>query len=67
MIPTSAHLDLSWGMSYDLYPLQTIDSKKKYYAEAIPEKWLTVFTHDPVTPWGYVEAGEKGKLVVRPI
>jgi glyoxylase-like metal-dependent hydrolase (beta-lactamase superfamily II) len=67
LIPTSAHLDLSWGMSYDLYPLQTIDSKKKYYAEAIPEKWLTVFTHDPVTPWGYVEAGEKGKLVVRPI
>src|SRR5882757_1395470 len=67
LIPTSAHLDLSWGMSYDLYPLQTIDSKKKYYAEAIPEKWLTVFTHDPVTPWGHVEAGEKGKLVVRPI
>jgi glyoxylase-like metal-dependent hydrolase (beta-lactamase superfamily II) len=67
LIPTSAHIDLSWGMSYDLYPLQTIDSKKKYYAEAIPEKWLTVFTHDPVTPWGYVEAGEKGKLVVRPI
>ncbi len=67
LIPTSAHLDLSWGMSYDLYPLQTIDSKKKYYAEAIPQKWLTVFTHDPVTPWGYVEAGEKGKLVVRPI
>jgi len=67
VIPTSAHIDLSWGMSYDLYPLETIDSKKKYYAEAIPEKWLTVFTHDPVTPWGYVEAGEKGKLVVRPI
>jgi len=67
LIPTSAHIDLSWGMSYDLYPLETIDSKKKYYAEAIPEKWLTVFTHDPVTPWGYVEAGEKGKLVVRPI
>jgi glyoxylase-like metal-dependent hydrolase (beta-lactamase superfamily II) len=64
LIPTSAHLDLSWGMSYDLYPLQTIESKKRYYAEAIPEKWLTVFTHDPVTPWGYVETGETGKLVL---
>ncbi len=62
LIPTSAHIDLSWGMSYDLYPLQTIESKKRYYAEAIPEKWLTVFTHDPVTPWGYVENGEKEKL-----
>ncbi len=65
LIPTTAHLDLSWGMSYDLYPLQTIESKKRYYAKAIAEKWLTVFTHDPVTPWGYVEKGEKEKLGLR--
>ena len=62
LIPTSAHIDLTWGMAFDLYPLQTIESRKQYYAEAIPERWLTVFTHDPVTPWGYVEKGEKGKL-----
>jgi glyoxylase-like metal-dependent hydrolase (beta-lactamase superfamily II) len=62
LIPTSAHIDLSWGMSYDLYPLQTIESKKRYYAEAIPERWLTVFTHDDPVPWGYVENGEKEKL-----
>jgi len=62
LIPTSAHIDLTWGMAFDLYPLQTIESRKQYYAEAIPERWLTVFTHDPTTPWGYVERGEKGKL-----
>lgn len=62
LIPTSAHLDVTWGMAFDLYPLQTMESKKHYYAEAIPQKWLTVFTHDPITPWGYVEQGEKGKL-----
>ncbi len=65
LIPTSAHLDVSWGMAFDLYPLQTIESRKQYYAEAIPEKWLTVFTHDPQTPWAYVETGEKGKLRLR--
>jgi glyoxylase-like metal-dependent hydrolase (beta-lactamase superfamily II) len=62
LIPTSAHLDLTWGMAFDLYPLQTIESRQRYYARAIPEKWLTVFTHDDKTPWGYVERGEKGKL-----
>lgn len=62
LIPTSAHLHPTWVMAFDLYPLQTIESRKKYYAEAIPEKWLTVFTHDPQTPWGYVERDEKGKL-----
>lgn len=62
LIPTSAHLHPTWVMAFDLYPLQTIESRKKYYAEAIPERWLTVFTHDPQTPWGYVERDEKGKL-----
>jgi glyoxylase-like metal-dependent hydrolase (beta-lactamase superfamily II) len=63
LIPTTAHIDLTWGMSFDLYPLQTIESKKQYYAKAIPEKWLTVFTHDPKTPWAYVEKDEIGKMV----
>ena len=62
LIPTSAHLDITWAMAFDLYPLQTIESRKKYYAAAIPEKWLTVFTHDDATPWGVVERDERGRL-----
>jgi glyoxylase-like metal-dependent hydrolase (beta-lactamase superfamily II) len=65
LIPTTAHIDLTWGMSFDLYPLQTIESKKRYYANAIPGKWLTVFTHDPKTPWAYVEKDTLGKMVAR--
>ncbi len=65
LIPTTAHIDLTWGMSFDLYPLQTIESKKQYYAKAIPEKWLTVFTHDAKVPWAYVEKDETGKMVAR--
>jgi glyoxylase-like metal-dependent hydrolase (beta-lactamase superfamily II) len=67
LIPTSAHLDLTWVMAFDLFPLETIESRKKYYARAIPEKWLTVFTHDDAIPWGYVERGERGKLGLRMI
>jgi glyoxylase-like metal-dependent hydrolase (beta-lactamase superfamily II) len=66
LMPTAAHIDLTWGMGFDLYPLQTIASKKLYYAQAIPEKWLTVFTHDAKTPWAYVENDELGKMVARP-
>ncbi len=65
LIPTSAHIDITWGMGFDLYPLDTIESKKRYYARAIPEKWLTVFTHDAKTPWAYVEKDELGKMVAR--
>ncbi|MGC1372439.1 MAG: MBL fold metallo-hydrolase [Candidatus Sulfotelmatobacter sp.] len=63
LIPTTAHIDLAWGMAFDLYPLQTIESKKEYYARAIPEKWLTVFTHDPKTPWAYVEKDQTGRML----
>ena len=29
--------------------------QKRYYAQAFPEKWLTVFTHDDAVPWAYIE------------
>ena len=61
LIPTSQHLDLNWVMSYDLYPLETIESRKRYYAQAVPEKWLTMFTHDAKLPWAYVAKDEKGR------
>ncbi len=67
LIPTSMHIDLTWVMAFDLFPLTTIENKKKYYAEAIPNRWLTVFTHDDVTPWGYIEAAEKGRLKLAPL
>jgi glyoxylase-like metal-dependent hydrolase (beta-lactamase superfamily II) len=66
LIPTTAHIDLTWGMAFDLYPLQTIESKKEYYAQALPQRWLTVFTHDSKTPWAYVEKDKAGKLVAQP-
>ena len=51
LIPSSAHLDLTWGMAYDLFPLETIANKKRFYAEAVPGNWLVLFTHDqPVAP-----------------
>ena len=65
LIPTTAHLDITWVMAFDLFPLETIESRKQYYALAIPEKWLTIFTHDPNVPWAYVERGELGRMVAK--
>jgi glyoxylase-like metal-dependent hydrolase (beta-lactamase superfamily II) len=65
LIPTTAHLDVSWAMAFDLYPLETIESRKRYYAEALPGNWLTLFTHDPKMPWAYVEKDGLGKMVAK--
>ena len=65
LIPTSAHLDPTWVMSYDLDPLRTIAERKRFYARAIPEQWLVLFTHDHRTPFGVIEMGPRGRPVLR--
>jgi glyoxylase-like metal-dependent hydrolase (beta-lactamase superfamily II) len=67
LIPTTAHLDIAWGMAFDLFPLDTIASKKRFYARAVPEDWLVIFTHDPKTPWAYVGITNDGKYVAREV
>lgn len=61
LIPTSAHLDPTWVMGYDLFPLTCIEERKRFYSRAIPEKWLVLFTHDHDHPMGRIEINEKGK------
>ena len=65
LIPTTAHTDLTWVMAYDILPLETIESRKRFYAEAIPQKWLVVFTHDHQHPFAYLEYDEKKKVAPR--
>jgi glyoxylase-like metal-dependent hydrolase (beta-lactamase superfamily II) len=67
LIPTTNHLDPTWVLGYDLYPLTTIDNRHKFYAEAIPGRWLLGFTHDHEKPLAYVEMGEKGKPVAKAV
>lgn len=65
LIPTSAHLDPTWVMGYDLDPIACIDQRQRFYARAIPEQWLVLFTHDHHSPMGYVELNEKDRPVLR--
>ena len=64
LIPTTWHLDVTWVMAYDLFPLETIENRKKYYSQALKEDWLTIFTHDPDIPWAYLE-DVNGKISIK--
>jgi glyoxylase-like metal-dependent hydrolase (beta-lactamase superfamily II) len=55
LIPTTWHLEPTWAMAYDLFPLEVLENRKRYYARAIAEQWLTMFTHDPDVPWAYID------------
>jgi glyoxylase-like metal-dependent hydrolase (beta-lactamase superfamily II) len=47
MVPMSGHVGLSYIMSYDLFPLETLENKMRYFEEAIAEDWIVGFVHDP--------------------
>jgi len=47
LVPTSAHIGLPYIMSYDLYPMETMASKKKFFEQALKEDWILSFVHDP--------------------
>ncbi|HET6842100.1 MAG TPA: MBL fold metallo-hydrolase [Candidatus Angelobacter sp.] len=64
LIPTTWHLDVTWVMAYDLFPLEAIENRKRYYQAALAEDWLTLFTHDPEVPWAHLTLSD-GKITVR--
>jgi glyoxylase-like metal-dependent hydrolase (beta-lactamase superfamily II) len=65
LVPTAAHLPAPWIMGYDLYPLETLASKKACIREAVERQMLVFFEHDLVTPAGYIHC-QDGKASVRP-
>tara|TARA_B100001971_G_scaffold208582_1_gene230634 strand:+ start:513 stop:1355 length:843 start_codon:yes stop_codon:yes gene_type:complete len=62
LIPTVSHLPLSHIMGYDLFPLQTLETKRWVLDRAFEETWLMVFDHDPHVQIGYVRKDGDGKL-----
>ena len=47
LVPTAAHVKPTWVAAFDLYPLQTIDTKKRWLTAAADEHWVCGFGHDP--------------------
>ena len=46
LIPTRHHLAVPWIMGYDLYPVETLEFKKRVLPEAVRDGWYCLFYHD---------------------
>ena len=67
LIPTVAHLPLPYIMGYDLFPIQTLETKRWVMDRAIEERWLLLFEHDPRIQGGYVRKDEEGKYSLQEV
>lgn len=59
IIPTTRHVRPPWIMGYDLYPQETLRVKKELVAQAVEERWLCVWEHDPDIAMGYIRSEGK--------
>jgi glyoxylase-like metal-dependent hydrolase (beta-lactamase superfamily II) len=67
LIPTTAHIDLPYIMSYDIYPEETLNEKKRLIDDAIKEQWLCFWEHDPQINCGYIQKVEPDKFKIIPL
>lgn len=65
LLPTRHHLPLPWIIAYDLYPLTTLETKRKWLAEFVKDGWIVVFGHDPDIAAGTLHE-QDGKVVCEP-
>ena len=66
-MPTTAHVPVPWIMGYDLFPLTSLESKKRWLPRAAREGWLGIFEHDADQPFARVVEEAPGKFRAEPV
>ena len=61
LIPTTAHLQPTWCMAFDLDPLRVIEERHRFLRWAMEEGALVLFPHDHAVPAAYLRLDEKGR------
>ncbi|MCB0721686.1 MAG: MBL fold metallo-hydrolase [Ignavibacteriae bacterium] len=60
LIPTAGHIPVPYIMGYDLFPLNTLEEKKKLLHDIANNDWMIAFEHDPHNEAGKIGLGDKG-------
>ncbi len=66
LVPTRAHLPFPWIMAFDLYPMDTLASKRRLLPQLAENRDLIVFPHDAEVPWGMLTEVD-GKLAFQQV
>lgn len=67
LVPRATHVPYPWIMSYDLYPVTTLENKKIWLPQAAAGNWLCVFEHDPDVPFGRILEEKPGRYRAVPV
>jgi glyoxylase-like metal-dependent hydrolase (beta-lactamase superfamily II) len=59
LVPTAAHVQPTWVMAFDLFPLETIESKQRWLGAAADGNWLCSFGHEVEMPFASIRRHSK--------
>ncbi|NBC83078.1 MAG: MBL fold metallo-hydrolase [Bacteroidetes bacterium] len=60
LIPTSAHIPVSWVCGFDVQPLNSLKEKEQFLQEAFNNGYILFFEHDAYTECCNLQMTEKG-------
>jgi glyoxylase-like metal-dependent hydrolase (beta-lactamase superfamily II) len=58
---------LGWVTAYDVEPLETIETKRRWQRWALERDALLIFAHDPQTPMARLQEDSEGRIRLKPI
>jgi glyoxylase-like metal-dependent hydrolase (beta-lactamase superfamily II) len=64
LVPSSHHLQPTWVMAFDLYPLETIETRTRWLSRAVEGNWLCGFGHDHQVDFARIAADPKAKFAL---
>lgn len=60
LLPSIGHLPVPYVMAYDMFPLTTLQEKKNFLQEALENKYILFFEHDPKVECCTLQQTERG-------
>lgn len=60
MLPSIGHIPMPYVMSYDMFPMKTLNEKRKFFNEAVQNNYILYLEHDPINECCTLQETEKG-------
>jgi glyoxylase-like metal-dependent hydrolase (beta-lactamase superfamily II) len=67
LLPMAAHVQPTWVTAFDLYPLQSIESKLQWLGAAAKGGWICGFSHDTETAFARITEHPKTRFAAQPL
>jgi len=67
LVPTIAHVQPTWIAAFDLYPLQSIDTKLDWLETAVRKEWICGFGHDAAVGFARIAPDPRARFTGHPI